>query len=160
MFIDKDLAEGRRFSFYFNEECELWNLELKIAAVLLGKKMHLEALPCFAAFLQIHAPPCPSLHPADTMHTVLWFYSLGHWWVSDRSRVLVATRRTSSKKCIGKLWGACWVHQRLRNRHWKRQEPWDSVGWGRRDTPSSANPKASLLLLVFMASSHDQESRS
>lgn len=63
--------------------------------------MHLEALPCFAAFLQIHAPPpCPSLHPADTMYTVLWFYSLGHWWVSDQSRVLVATRRTSSKNVL------------------------------------------------------------
>lgn len=47
MFIDKDLAGGGRFSFYFDKECELYNLELNIAAVLLGK-IQLEALPCFA----------------------------------------------------------------------------------------------------------------
>lgn len=40
--------------------------------------------------------PTSSPVPTDTKHTVPWFYSLSHWWVSDQSRVLVATNRATS----------------------------------------------------------------
>ena len=41
-------------------------------------------------------PPSLSPLPTDTIHTVLWFYSLGHWWVSDQPRVSIATDRNNS----------------------------------------------------------------
>ena len=41
-------------------------------------------------------PPSLSPLPTDIILTLLWFYSLGHWWISDQSRVSIATKRTNS----------------------------------------------------------------
>ena len=52
----------------------------------------------FQNFPTIPAPAAPNASPlpTDTILTLLWVYSLGHWWISDRSRVSIATKRTNS----------------------------------------------------------------
>lgn len=41
-------------------------------------------------------PPSLSPLPTDIILTLLWFYSLGHWWISDQSRGSTATKITNS----------------------------------------------------------------
>lgn len=69
----------------------MWAVKLGTAAVLLGK-IQVEALPYFAIIQAAKPRPLPT----DIIHTVLWFYSLGHWQVSHQSRVLFVTNRTNS----------------------------------------------------------------
>lgn len=96
-------------------------------------------------------PPSLSPLPTDTILTLLWFYSLGHWWISDRSRVSIATKRTNSGNVLegcgntsGSLRGWRTVTGKDRNQ--------GTLEWGSRHTCSSKNLKTSTLLQFFITS--------